>query len=416
MKAAGKIVEPETQLVPYSLENAVVESLKTKYMDITIKPDDKAAYKMVKGGLKECQQIRLAVDEWYKDRKAWINKAGRHYDAERRRVHALIEPIETHLKTVREAEDNRKLKIEAERVLGIRTRILGLTVDPLTLPGKTTLELSSLFGKVFAVEITEDAFQEFAAEAQAVKEASFDTITKAIEVREKQDKEEAERKAESEHLEAQRKEQEAEAARLAAEKKAQDEAAAKVRAEQEAEAKRLEDLRKAEEEKVRKEREALEAEKRKLQEEKDRAEFEAKAKIRVTECARKEALALLDYVYPFDDLGTMPDTQWSKMYHEHKKAWDEQENAKFIAKLKEEQEARAKEQADREAKEAAEKARKEALKPDKEKLKIIAMNVDAFAFDEDVSLSSAEAKDIYSWFSYALSNLTKELIQKAVNL
>ena len=320
MKAAEKIVEPETQLVPYSLENAVVESLKTKYMDITIKPDDKAAYKMVMGGLKECREIRLAVDGWHKDKKEWILKAGKHYDSERRRVHALVEPVETHLKTVREAEDNRKVKIEQDRVNGIRAKITAIQIVPGALIGKTLAELNAMWAKVFDAEITEAEYMEFATEALNVKANVQDALITAIEAREKFDKEEAERKAEAARLEAQRKEQEAEAARLTAERKAQEEAAAKVRAEQEAEAKRLEDLRKAEEEKVRKEREALEAEKRKLQEEKDRTEFEKKAN----------------------------------------------ERAEAEAKAKLEAEAKAK--AEKEAWEKAEKERLEMLKPNKEKI------------------------------------------------
>lgn len=105
------------ELVPYNLEAATIEALKTKYLDVTIQPDDKAAYAMVMAGLRECREIRLAVDGWHKERKENIVKAGKHYDSERRRVHALIEPIEGHLSAVRKVEDDRKeeIKTRAER-------------------------------------------------------------------------------------------------------------------------------------------------------------------------------------------------------------------------------------------------------------------------------------------------------------
>jgi hypothetical protein len=106
-----------TELVPYNLEQATIENLKSKYLDVTIKPDDKSAYAMVMAGLRECREIRLAVDAWHKEKKEGIVKAGKHFDAERRRVHGLVEPIEMHLATVRKAEDDRKeeIRTRAER-------------------------------------------------------------------------------------------------------------------------------------------------------------------------------------------------------------------------------------------------------------------------------------------------------------
>lgn len=313
--------ETEMQLVPYSLEAAVIEELKSKYMDITIPEGDKAAYAMVMGGLKECREIRLAVDAWHKDKKAWIVKAGKHYDKEKNRVHALVEPIENHLKAERAKEDDRielikaeQVRIEQARVDRIRTKIAIMSIPSiLNVSFKTSAEVKSMLDKITDIPITPEDYQEFATEAAAVK---AEAVTKLAEMYEERKRLEDE----AERIEKVRKEQEAEAARLAAEKKAQEEAAAKVRAEQEAEAKRLEDIRKAEDEKIRKEREAIETEKRRIQEEKDRAEFERQAK----------------------------------------------ERAEADARAKVEAESRAK--ADAEAREKAEAARKAALAPDREKV------------------------------------------------
>ncbi len=105
------------ELVPYNLEAATIEALKTKYLDVIIQPDDKNAYAMVMAGLRECREIRLAVDSWHREKKEGIVRVGKHYDTERRRVHALVEPIEGHLAAVRKVEDDRKeeIKTRAER-------------------------------------------------------------------------------------------------------------------------------------------------------------------------------------------------------------------------------------------------------------------------------------------------------------
>lgn len=254
-------MEKGTELVPYSLDAVKVEELKAKYSGVTILPEDKNAYKMVMGGLKECREIRLAVDEWHKAKKAWIVKAGKHYDQEKNRVHALIAPIEDHLKAVRKVEDDRVAAIQAEkvnremaRVAGIRAKIDAMSMaQVINAPFKTSADVAAKMTDICDVFVSPEGFAEFTEEATRVKSETIAALTDIYEDRKRIEEE-------SERLAKQKAEQDA------------------IRQAQEAEAKRLDDLRKAEEEKARKEREAIEAEKRRLQEEKDRAEFERKAR------------------------------------------------------------------------------------------------------------------------------------------
>ena len=335
----------EMQLVPYGLDTVIVESLKAKYLDITIKPDDKAAYAMVMAGQRECREIRLSCESWHKDKKAWIVKAGRHYDDERRRVLGLLAPIEDHLKAVRQAEDDRKKAIEAEkarkeaeRVQGIMSRIEAIRNTPITIMRGTSQEIRSVLQRVLDTELTSEVFQEFLAEAQTVQEKVVSDLVIAADAAAKREKEDAERKAEAERLEAIRKQQAEESARLEA-------------------------LRKADEERVRKQFEAIEAEQRKIKAEK--ATIEAQKRVEADRVAR-EAM---------------------------------EKQMADVARIKAEKDAaeklerEAREAKEREEREKAEKARAEAMKPDKEKL------VDWFFRVENVQkpdLSSDEAKAILS--------------------
>jgi len=312
----------ETSLVPYDLDTAIVERLKTKYMDIVIPPGDTNALEMVKGGQSECRKIRLACDEWHKDRKADILKAGRHYDAEKNRVHALLEPIESHLKAVRKKEDDRleeirqeKIRQEEERVAKIRAKIENMKAIPSRITPLTTLsEIKEVYQALLDWEaVSEKNYNEFVHEAMAVYNDTLSAVEKIKGAREQWETEQAAAKAESERLE-------------------------KIRQEQEAEANRLADLRNAEEEKNRIERESIEAEKQKIKDQLDKIERE-KREAEIREKARKDAL---------------------------KEAEDKAEKEK-----KEQIEKEKREAADAEKKRIKaekEKARKEALKPDKKKL------------------------------------------------
>ena len=267
----------EMELIPYNIETKVISELKTKYLDITIPPDDKAAYDMVMAGLRETRELRLNCDAWHKNRKAEILKYGRFYDSEKRRIHGLIKPIEDHLKTVRKIEDDRKeaikqekIRIEEERIRGIRTKISDIQKMTIGLNGLSAYQLRDIESQVSSMVITADEFAEFALEATQAKTEVENSISQAIELRIRLDKEEAERKAEAERL-------------------------AKIQAEQEAERKRLaEEQAKidAENLKIAEEKAAIEAEKKAEQERKEREALEkrlaAEAKVKLRKRRRSE--------------------------------------------------------------------------------------------------------------------------------
>uniref|UniRef100_A0A6M3IFM3 Uncharacterized protein n=1 Tax=viral metagenome TaxID=1070528 RepID=A0A6M3IFM3_9ZZZZ len=337
------MLKEDFQLVPYNLEVATIEALKAKYMDIILPPEDKAAYAMVMGGLRECRDIRRDVDDWHKDKKALILKAGKHYDGEKNRVHALVEPIEDHLKAVRKIEDDRveaiqaeKIRVEQERVAGIRDKIQEFRQVAADVgPDMTAEDVQAVLNVINGTEIFESDFQEFREDARLALSASKAIIEARLKVRIVWEEDQAKAEVEALRLE-------------------------KIRAEQEAEAKRLEDIRKAEEEKSRLEREYLEAERRQVA-----AEKAALGAEKASEAQRKRQ------------------EEFEKQALETARIAAEKGAAEKVLREV------------REAKERAEaEARKEALKPDKDKILSWARELNQRLLDMRPDLSSPEARRI----------------------
>jgi hypothetical protein len=265
----------ETGLVPYNLDNAVIEALETKYLDIVIPPGDVAAYDMVKDGIKECNGHINDVTKWHKDKKEWILTAGRHYDGEKNRVLNKIEPIKTYLKEVKQEEDDRLKRIEEERLEAIWEKHVRPIEDAGAMLGDLeAVELGDRLTFLDSIIFRDEDFQELKEKASSIFVEVRRAVREALEWRLAQDEKEALQKAEDERLAKQKAEQDAEAARL---KVIQDEINRK-----EAEQKAKEDALKAEEQRMeaekqaevaRKEREAREAQIR--EEERQKAEKKA---------------------------------------------------------------------------------------------------------------------------------------------
>ena len=334
----------EKWIVEYDVADAAIQTLATKYEGMEIV--DIKSYQAVVAGIREVRGLRIQVEnkrkELKKDALAW----GRKVDGEAKRITAMLLPIEDQLKGLKEAEDERKAairaekeRIEQERIQGIRNRIAtieALSVDVNILPAD---EIQSVLSEIDSIEITEAEYQEFQEEAERVFVAVRQVVQMALETRIRLDNDGAARRAEAERLE-------------------------KIRAEQEAEAKRLAEIEAAQQE-----------ERRKIQAAKDRIEAE-----RMAEIQRKER-------------------------EEREKRIAEEAAAQAIKDA----EAKAKrEKAERIAREKAEAerlAREEALKPDKEKMADFANWLESNSPD----LKDPEAQDFFAEISIKLSQIATEL-------
>jgi hypothetical protein len=353
------------QVISFPTQDRELTELRGKYSGLTITDD--ASYKVVSFALRDVVSRRCAVTDRRRDLK-------RSIDVEAKRILALLEPIEKELKDTKQAEDDRREAIkrekeeaEAARISAIQAKIDEMaTVIPTTPQGSESLmQIIMVINKTV---IMEEVFQEFTEKAEQVKEETLSTLHDMLADRIKWEEEEETRKKEMVELRRLKAENE----RLEAERKAREESEEKSR---QAERQKIEaDRRELEAETAR-----VEAEKRAEQERKDREKREAVERIESTKKARFEMLLDVGFTYPFDDLGTMPETQYTKMFDEHNKAWQKEQNKIFLENMERERlehiefERIAREKAEREAlekleQEKAEQIRQEALKPDKEKL------------------------------------------------
>ncbi len=261
-------------LVKFDFDVAVITALDARYADIQTAEGTKNLA-LVMEGLSEYREIRTQIDTLHKEYKKDILIAGRSLDGDKNRLKSLIQPGESRLRDLKNVEDDRKDAIreekatkERERVEAIQKKIVSIR-DLGVMRNEHSSFIQDRLVLTRGIEISEDIYQEFIAHAIAVRRDTIIELEEALKDRLQFEKEEEDRKAESERLEAQRKEQEAAQAKI-------DEGNRKVR---EGIAKLEMDREAAE---AAKEREDFE---RKAQEE---ADIEAKKKLEREACDRLE--------------------------------------------------------------------------------------------------------------------------------
>jgi colicin import membrane protein len=304
MQQAAEIIKMEPAsalLVDYAvITDEAIEVLEKKFTPLEI--TDGKTYKAVAAAIGEVRGYRVSVEKKRKELKRDALVYGRKVDGEAKRITALLEPIESQLKTKKQIVDDKKAreaaekaKIEAERINGITGRISKIQQLTIGLNGQSVESLENVLMQVEDERFLLDEYEEFKSAARKTIAETLVVIKEAIAARKKLDDEEAAQKIESERLEKIRAEQAEEARKIA-------EAKAKIDAENariEQERQKLETEKAAEAN--RKEREILEkklAAEAKVQAEKDakeKAEREerervARAKAEAAENARQEAL------------------------------------------------------------------------------------------------------------------------------
>jgi septal ring factor EnvC (AmiA/AmiB activator) len=258
-----------TDVVEYSVTDAVISKMSADYMKLTIKGlDDKPGFSMVHSARMVVKGKRLEVEKKRKELKADALAWGQKVDAEARRITKLLEPIETHLEMEENKITEHKKRLEAESKRKQEEQAQA-RVDQMARVGVSLAFLQ-------AMEISEGDFQ-----------------ARLIIATDEYNKEQAriadEKRKEVARLEAERKAREEESARLVVERAEIE----RIRAEEDTK-------RKSEEARLKKEREAIEAERRKVEDDRReqehreaiaRAEKEAaeRAVIEAKEKAEREA-------------------------------------------------------------------------------------------------------------------------------
>ena len=343
----------------------ILEKIKAKAKELTPDLSTDSGRKEIASMAYKVARSKTLLDDLGKgviaDWKEKVDNINKHRKAARDFLDSLKEEVRQPL-TDWEAEQEKiqaeKIRLEEERVAGIRAVIEVIRACRDISPWMISGGMKSVRQRVVELKFN---FQEFDSEAKLVTTETLEILDGLIAKRLQFEKEEIDRKAESERLEKVRMALEAEAAKLKAAQDKIDKDARKVAAD----------------------KAALEADKKAEQERKDRESFEAKAKEEARIKAEQEA-----------------QERFARVEREKKE--------------REEREAReAKEKAEAEA---AEKARKEALKPDKDKILAWAKELNQRLLDMRPDLSSPEAKRIIDAAEGTIDISIITAVQKAKEL
>ncbi len=321
----------EKALKQYTVTDAEIAKLNDKYMSLKINgQEDVKGYRVVRSARMEIKGKRIDVEKKRKELKEESLKFGKAVDGEAKRITALLLPIETHLTEQEKTIDDEKARIKREAAEKEQKRIQG--------------RIQGLFDTGMAFNGTGYVYQDIIISPEQVNTMTDDEYHAKV-----NDVAEAKRVEASKLAEIERKKKEEEV-RLA-----------KQKAEQEAEQKRLE----AENERIKKAQEKKEAE---LKAERDKLEAEKEA----VEKVKQDAI---------DKKKHQEEIEKTKKEAEEKAVIEAKEKAKKEAEEKAEKERIAKMEA-----ELVEK-----LRPDNEKLLLLADAIDVMQMPE---LANPQSHDI----------------------
>ena len=166
---------------------------------------------------------KTLIDDLGKETQSEWKKKVDGINARRKQARDFLDDLKTEVRkplTDWEAEEEKrrqeKIAAEEKRVADIRDRINSIKFTATLSPGTSAGEIQSRLQDLLKIEITDEVFQEFAGEAQAVLTESVHKVADALDKAIKWEEEQAAAKAEAERLKKVQKEQEAEAARLQA--------------------------------------------------------------------------------------------------------------------------------------------------------------------------------------------------------
>lgn len=275
-----------TQIVEYSVTEAMLAELKQKYADVPADLSDKQSYEYVRKATAHLRGLRGDVEKRRKELKADALEFGRRVDSTAKEITAKIEAIEEPLATAKKEYDTAVEVAKREAALAEERRIDHINDRIAAIRNLPAANISAPSQEVFdaIAALEKEQFDlswamEFSDKASAAIADSIIKLNDLATMRQQQEQaaqvaaEEAKRKAAEEELARLQREKE-----LAIEREALKIEQEKLQAEREAhqaaikaEQERLEEERRA----VAAEKEKIEAEERAKKEEQQRAEAEA---------------------------------------------------------------------------------------------------------------------------------------------
>lgn len=221
----------ENQIVEYNITDAAIAKMKDLYMALKVSGlDDEEGFDAVHDGRMVVKGKRIEVEKKRKEYKVNSLAYGRKVDTEAKRIFGLLKPIEDYLQgqedVVTKEKERIKAQEEAKEKTKIETRVSELFALDVNMP---FFDLTMLSDDEYA-EKFRSAKIAYNAEQLRIAEEKKRLETERLELEHLRKKEEADQKAESERLEMLAKGQAIEADRLA-----------KIQADIDAKAKELKD-------------------------------------------------------------------------------------------------------------------------------------------------------------------------------
>jgi len=207
-QAEYQVTTPERNaLAEFSITPEKVAVMAKEYMTLTVPPEDTKAYKVARSALTVCVTTRTGTDKRRKqlgeDARMWITEC----NTAAKDLIAPLAPVEEHLRAELQTEDDRKAairaeeeRVERERIEAHRKRIAEIQASALVPPTMNSESISTIRVALDSIDTSESAFEEFWTEATKTKDAALNALIIARSARVVWEKDEEERKAESERL------------------------------------------------------------------------------------------------------------------------------------------------------------------------------------------------------------------------
>ena len=271
MSEEEKIEPINTEIAEYTETAAALAELRHRYAGTVWHVGTPAGDKAARAARLELVTLRTSLDKVRKQLNEDDQGRIKRRNEEAKRITGIIVDLETPIDAQIKAEEARKeaeraakAEVERQRVAQIRGWIAGLNSYPARFVGKPAAEILSGRVKLEDLDILDEQYEEFQAEAEAAKADALSALSTLYD---------AAQAAEAQAAEVERKriELEAEWKRMAEEQRAAEEAA------------------QAEREQIRKEEEARERKARELREAAEAELKERQAKLKAEEDAQRQA-------------------------------------------------------------------------------------------------------------------------------
>jgi hypothetical protein len=175
-----EIITEAGEKASYKMIMAAIETLDKETEGLTIIEDDNKSYDLVKSKRLIVKKLRTTVENRRKDLNKDAQKIISARNAAASKIKDKIEPVESRLKALETAEDNRRAMKEQARVDTIQNRVKLIQAATQGIASMRSERITKLIQGVRDVEITEADYQEMMPQAESAKITALEELGKAL--------------------------------------------------------------------------------------------------------------------------------------------------------------------------------------------------------------------------------------------